>query len=164
MTEFRIVIDNPFGTDTYENTKKTYEWVVRTLKASHLAWLGVRMNCEFNTDKISCYCTGIRNFTEQAYQQGSYHFSAMWIAPHSVFRRKVISVTVQENAVVITTKNKEMLERFTTALKENETRDTVSNGNTLKDWCTAIAQSIVSNAVWILLTALGTSLAALLLA
>ena len=62
MADFSILIKNKFSVDTFENTKKTYEWIYNSLSEANLVKAKIKSNFLFDVGKITCTCDSFEEF------------------------------------------------------------------------------------------------------
>lgn len=73
MASFSMDIDNKFGLNTYQDTKNTYEWIVRAVEKSGYQNVKIESEFSFYISKMFCSCESINEFVENSYGQSDYN-------------------------------------------------------------------------------------------
>lgn len=127
MADFAQRIDNKYGTATYQDTKNTYDWIMKAIEKMN--FYSVKTSFGFYMGDISCFCNSIEEFIAYAYGQANYSFIAMNFTVES---EESLSISVDyDTQIRISAKSKNLLERTATSLKntalnEFEINDSIS--------------------------------------
>lgn len=161
MTNFTQQIDNPYGVDTYENVKKTYDWIYNTLKNGRFIPGFITSEFLFDIGAITCSCKNIRDFIENAYGQENYHHITMSINQISLLTRKAIFISVGPKNIRIAATNKQVLNSIVKSL-EKWPDEVVPKQTKIHQWSENIIQGLLTNWIWTILVALCAAIAAFL--
>lgn len=131
MATFWIKTKNKYSVDTYQNTKNTYDWIMKALTKGMLDFDDLDVDFLFTVAEITCSCNGIEEFIENAYGQVGYRLTQMAVT-FSVKEAGRVRISVEPNdCVSISTTTKSMLEKIVnllenTSLDETEANDPIS--------------------------------------
>lgn len=130
MATFWKEIRNRYSVDTYQNTKNTYDWITKALNKGNFDFDDLCTEFLFNVSDITCSCSGIEEFVENAYEQMEYHFARMSIFL-STDAENIHIIVDHDDRVSVSTKTKVLLERVInlledTSLDEAEASDPIS--------------------------------------
>ena len=131
MATFWKEIENIYGTQTYQDTKNTYDWVVKALQKGNFDCKTVHAEFLFNVSGLLCSCVGIEEFVENAYNQEGYSLTDIHFRLRTEDRGSV-NISVKYNDIIsVSTDSKVMLERVVnfienTTLDETEVNDPIS--------------------------------------
>ncbi len=189
MTSFKITIEGKYGVKTYQETKNTYDWIIRSLRKAGLDCTKLEIKFLFDLGAISCSCNSIEEFVSNAYGASEYSLTDMSICVVGNTTGVVFVSVNHKNQLYISVDNKNSLEHIVdllnkTTLSESEINEAVSvtfigsqynnapaisgNNNTvnitshneepkIKQWIKAVAQNILANWIWYLLTIAATA-------
>lgn len=153
MSDFSIKISNRYSVSTYENTKKTYNWIYHALKEAKLLKSPIESDFLFDVGKITCNCKKIQEFSESAYGETDYKLITMKLFQISKFGMDYIFVFVDSDGLRITSSNKSDLEKLIEILdKEPQAELENIKISKIKQWTEAILQNLIANWIWIVLT------------
>lgn len=161
MADFTTEIENPYGVDSYENTKKTYDWVYNALRTQKFVCAKIQSDFLFSIGNITCNCKNIREFTENAYGQENYHLIKMCIFQVKVFGNAKIFIHADSSGLRICANNKQILEKVVYSL-QNEFTDKHLQKSKVSQWGESILQGLLTNWIWATLVAGCTALFAFL--
>lgn len=161
MTNFTQQIDNPYGVDTYENVKKTYDWIHNTLKKGRFVPGFITSEFLFDIGAITCSCKNIRDFIENAYGQENYHHITMSINQISLLTRKAIFIYVETENIRVSATDKQVLDNVVKSLKKGPD-EAAPKQTKLGQWIEGIMQGLLTNGIWAILAALCAAIAAFL--
>lgn len=120
MGSFSQKIDHVFGVDTYENTKKTYDWIFTTMEKIQLVPCPIESSFLFDIGKISCGCASLEEFVDNAYGKSDFAFIRMDLS-QIVPRGPLLVAIVSQFDIQISASDIRMLESFANALKISAT-------------------------------------------
>ena len=113
MADFAQRIDNKYGTSTYQDTKNTYDWIMKAIQKMNFS--NVRTSFGFYMSDISCFCNNIEEFVAHAYGQANYSFISMDFTAGS---EESLYISVDcNNQIRVSAESKNLLERAVTSLK-----------------------------------------------
>lgn len=163
MATFWKKIKNKYSVKTYEDTKKSHDWVIKALQKARFDCTGLKAGFLFTVSGILCSCNGIEEFTENAFGYTDFRLTHVqidfWTKEHGH-----VSISLEhDNQVSISTESRIMLEEIITLLEktslDEETDDHTSvirlkmnDDFSIKQFFAGIAQNIASNFIWYLLT------------
>lgn len=128
MASFSQNIPVKYGVKSYQDTKNTYDWVMKSLSAGGFQDLKIETHFLFKISEISCSCGNIEEFIEYAYGQNDYSFTSM---NFDIKPQKgplwFIHVDSAQN-VCISTDTKQLLEKIVCLLK-NTSLDEIETNN-----------------------------------
>lgn len=118
MADFAQRIENKYGTDTYQDTKNTYDWIMKAIQKMNFS--NIRTSFGFYMGEISCFCNNIEEFVAHAYGQADYSFISMNFTVES---EESLFISVDSgNQIRVSAESKNLLERAVISLK-NTTLD-----------------------------------------
>ncbi len=131
MAHFSKKITNIYGVETYQNTKNTYDWLIKALNKGNFPEMQVDADFLFDVSEISCSCQDISEFVEHAFGQADYRLIVFHLAVYSEDKKIAFIVVDPFRGIGVTTDTKLMLERITnliegTSLDETEVNDPIS--------------------------------------
>ena len=127
VASFSQEIEGKYGIKTYQETKNTYDWVMKSLDKGGFKNLKVEAKFHFQTSEISCSCENIEEFIEYAYGQDDYALISMAFSVKSGdISLCYISVNYSSN-VYISTDTKNLLEKIVSLLKNTVLNETEEN-------------------------------------
>ena len=175
MATFWKDIENKYGVSTYQDTRNTYDWIMKALRIAGYNCNRIQTSFLFSISDITCSCDTIKEFTENAYGQQGYNLTQMtfrlW---HKISEMVIISVE-NNNMVKISTESKVLLETIvnllkSTSLEEKEHKDTIpvmlgegKEKSPFVQFWMGVFQTIMSNFIWLLLGAIVSALIAFFL-
>ena len=113
VADFAQRIDNKYGTATYQDTKNTYDWIMKAIQKMNFS--NVRTSFGFYMSDISCFCNNIEEFVAHAYGQANYSFISMDFTAGS---EESLYISVDcNNQIRVSAESKNLLERAVTSLK-----------------------------------------------
>lgn len=121
MATFSITIDNKYTTETYEGTKKTYQWIYDAMTEAKLIDSTIKESFLFDIGKVNCSCENIQEFIDNAYGQSDYDLIDMRLNQINLKDKKELHVSVQRDRVRITSDSKSNLEILVGILEKSET-------------------------------------------
>ena len=180
MADFNISIDNKYTTDTYENTKLTYQWIYNAMTEARIVNVKIKEEFMFDIGKLSCNCNSMQEFTDYAYGQDSFTLIEMKVYQINPWTGKYLFISVDDEDVRISTNNKTDLEKIVGILKREKISEekhidnyysisanniNINHGNNntinttyqncgeskLKQWFVAIIQNLLANWIWYVL-------------
>ncbi len=77
VASFSQQIEGKYGTKSYQDTKNTYDWIMKSLNRGEFQDLKVETYFLFDMSEITCSCESIEEFVEHAYGQSNYHLISM---------------------------------------------------------------------------------------
>lgn len=131
LASFSQNIPAKYGVKSYQDTKNTYDWIMKSLNKGEFLNLKIETSFLFNISEIFCSCKNIEEFVEHAYGQSGYSFTSM----HFEIESKGIPlwfISVDTiSGLRISTDTKTLLEKIvnllkSTSLDETETSDPIS--------------------------------------
>lgn len=131
MASFSQNIPIKYGVKSYQDTKNTYDWIMKSLNKGEFQDLKIETRFLFDISEISYSCENIEKFVEHAYGQNDYSFISMHLSIESKgVPLWFISVDTTPH-VRISTDTKTLLEKIvgllrSTSLDETETNDPIS--------------------------------------
>lgn len=120
MADFRIKIGNKYTTDTYENTKLTYQWIYNAMTEASIINAKIKETFMFYIGEICCSCNSMKEFTDNAYGQNSFELIQMKLFQIDISAEKQLFIYVDDKGISITTNNKADLEKMVSILKREE--------------------------------------------
>lgn len=131
MASFSQNIPIKYGVETYQDTKNTYDWIMKSLNKGGFQDLKIETDFLFDISKISCSCKNIEEFVEHAYGQNDYCFTSMYISIKSEGAPLCFISVNTIPGVRISTNKKILLEKIVsllgnTSLDETEAKDPIS--------------------------------------
>lgn len=84
MANFNQMIDGKYGVSTYQETKNTYEWIMKAIHSENYSILNYSEKFLFDIGKIGCSCHSFKEFVEIAYGQQDYSLISMDLHLHFV--------------------------------------------------------------------------------
>ena len=129
MASFSQKIENKYGIATYQDTKNTYDWIIKAIQK--IGFFDIETTFGFSASEISYHCGNIEEFVAHAYGQADYNFTSMDFTIKSESEELWIISVDFDNKLWISTKSKKLLERAVTSLKnttldESELNDPIS--------------------------------------
>lgn len=125
MADFSIPIKNKLSVDTFENTKKTYEWIYNSLSEANLVKAKIKSNFLFDVGKITCKCDSFEEFKKHAFGFSDFKLNRMSIFQITL-RNDNIHIYVDNSGLWISSNNKMYVEKLVQILN----KDTISNDTT----------------------------------
>lgn len=130
MASFSMDIDNKFGLNTYQDTKNTYEWIVRAVEKSGYQNVKIESEFSFYISKMFCSCESINEFVENAYGQSDYNPISIRCSICSQ-NTHLVSISGRADEISVYAGSKKVLEEIVnllqeTSLDENELNDPIS--------------------------------------
>ena len=126
MAEFSTTIKSKYSVDTFENTKKTYEWIYAAIKEAKLMKAKIKEDFLFNVGKITCSCDSIKEFTENTYGQLDYRLIYMKIFQIDIRSNSNLFVTVDNNGISISSNSKSNIEKIIQLLEKKPQKNGVT--------------------------------------
>ena len=119
MANFSKNIESKYGINTYEDTKKTYEWIEKSAKKWGGSKTTIDITFQFSLGNIMCTAHNIQEFCEITYGVDNYSFIALsgcvFVGKRKIYLDYLINFSITAN-------NKVDLESFINTL-ENTTLD-----------------------------------------
>ena len=125
MADFSILIKNKFSVDTFENTKKTYEWIYNSLSEANLVKAKIKSNFLFDVGKITCTCDSFEEFKKNAFGYSDFKLNRMSIFQITL-RNDNIHIYVDNSGLRVSSNNKMYVEKLIQILN----KDTIANDTT----------------------------------
>ena len=72
MARFSQTIQSKYGVSTYQETKNTYDWLIKAIHSLEYSDLEMIEDFLFNIGEIGCSCDNITEFINNAYGQENY--------------------------------------------------------------------------------------------
>ena len=164
MATFWKDTKNKYGVSTYQETKNSYDWIIKALQKGNLNINDMKAEFLFKTSGILCSCKGISEFTENAYGHSDFKLNHYHITIWPT-KTDMIHIDVKhDNRISVSTESRGMLEVVinlleSTTLDESEFDKPISviqletkGDSQIKQFCTGILQNVASNFIWYLLT------------
>lgn len=130
MANYSIDIMHKYGTKSYQETKNTYEWVLKAFAKSNIDIFSKDEEFSFNIGKLHCHTTSFEEFVENAYGCDGYDFCGFYIY---VFDEKkiILSVRCSTDKLSVSSESKALIETVVTSLEstsldEAEVNDPIS--------------------------------------
>ena len=79
LTSFSQTIGCKYGIKSYQDTKNTYDWILKSIYKMRKAPGNINSSFNFCTGNISCSCKSIEEFVENAYGAHMFSLSTMHI-------------------------------------------------------------------------------------
>ena len=125
MADFSLLIKNKFSVDTFENTKKTYEWIYNSLSEANLVKAKIKSNFLFDVGKITCTCDSFEEFKKHAFGYSDFKLNRMSIFQITL-RNDNIHIYVDNSGLRVSSNNKMYVEKLIQILN----KDTIANDTT----------------------------------
>ena len=161
MATFWKKIKNKHEIKTYQDTKDSYDWIMKALQKGDFDSTSMEAKFLFTVSGILCSCKGIEEFTENAYGYSDYKLNNFCIS-FWPGESGLVSITAKSgNEVSISTESRVLLEEIVKLLESTYLDDEAANTtlvvkmekeSTIRDFLTGIAQNIASNLIWYILT------------
>lgn len=161
MGNFTQPINNPYGVDTYENAKKTYDWIYSTLKNGRFIHGFITSDFLFDIGEITCSCKNVREFINNAYGQENYNHITMSINQISLLARRAIFIYAGTENIRVTATDKQVLDNVVKSLKKGPA-EVVPKQTKMHQWIEGIIQGLLTNWIWAVLVALFAAIATFL--
>lgn len=131
MASFSQTIEGKYGVVTYQETKNTYDWIMKSIGKGGFEKLKVATTFQFDISEISCSCESLEEFVSCAYGQNDYSFIAMTFNVYSGDKSLCYISVSYSSKVRISTDTKYLLENIVgllkdTSLNEVEVDDSIS--------------------------------------
>ena len=126
MANFSQRIENKYGIATYQDTKNTYDWIMKAL--SKMSFIDVKTRFSFSASEISCTCDSIEEFVSYAYGQADYSFTFMNFAIESESDELWFVFVDFDNLICVSTESKTLLEKAVNSLKNTTLDEPEING------------------------------------
>lgn len=131
MAKFNQKIDSKYGVNTYQETKNTYDWLMKVIHSEDYSKLRIEEHFNFDIGKIGCVCDNFTEFVENAYGQEDYSFTAMSLSLYFSSEEPIFIHVSPSGNVSISAGNKTLLSRIVeklenTNLASNEINDSIS--------------------------------------
>ena len=121
MARFSKNIELKYGIKTYEETKKSYDWIEKSAKK----WGGEEANISisflFDLGDISCVATNIQEFSEITYGAQGYKLTSFYGSVHKGDNR--ISINCMFGTLSISADSRVELEEFLNVLNKTSLED-----------------------------------------
>lgn len=124
MARFSEELAGKYGVKTYQETKNTYDWILKSLQKGGFCDLKTDVNFLFKISQIMCSCTGIEEFSENAYGQEGYALNNFDIAAYADNIRLAFIYVAHNNSVSVSTDSKVLLEKIVKLLQETSLEET----------------------------------------
>ena len=171
MATFWKDIKNKYSVKTYEDTKKSHDWVIKALQKATFDCSDLKSDFLFTVSGILCSCKGVEEFTENAFGYTDFRLNHIYISfwPKDYGH---VSISIEhDNQVSISTESRIMLEEIITLLEKTSIdeeqgdhtsviRVKMDDDFSIKQFFAGIVQNIASNFIWYLLTLLAGGLLA----
>ena len=141
MASFKKKIKNIYGANTYQDTKNTYDWIIKALHKGDFPKLVINSEFLFDISEISCSCEGITEFVENAYGQAGYSLTSFNLSVYSEKKRIAFVIVDSFCGVRISTDSKVMLERIVNLI-ENTSLDEIEVNNPIS---VAYVEKLINN-------------------
>ena len=131
LASFSQSIPIKYGVKSYQDTKNTYDWIMKSLDKGKFQDLKVETSFQFDISEISCSCANIEEFVDLAYGQSNYKFITMNFRIESKGGPLWFISVDTICQVRISAENKSLLEKVVgllknTSLNETEVNDPIS--------------------------------------
>ena len=110
MANFQIKIKNKYSVTTYEDTKKTYDWICNAINTVKIINAKKQESFLFDIGKVTCTCDNIEEFIENAYGQAEYNLIQMKVFQIDPINNQNLFVFADKQGIVISSNNKKNLE------------------------------------------------------
>ncbi|MCM1189271.1 MAG: hypothetical protein NC541_08230 [bacterium] len=124
VASFSQVISNKYGTKTYQDTKNTYDWIMKALNTGEFQGLKVNTNFWFDISEITYSCENIEEYVEYAYGQNDYSFTAMDFQIESSGISTWFIHVQTDSKISISTDTKNLLEKIVVLLRNTSLDET----------------------------------------
>lgn len=127
LASFSQSIPGKYGVKSYQETKNTYDWIMKSLYKGGFQDLEVDTDFLFDMAEITCSCKGLEEFVEHAYGQDNYSLISMDFKIQSKgISRWYISMD-GSSKINIRTNTKILLEKVIDLLKDTSLDETEVN-------------------------------------
>lgn len=99
MARFSQTIDGKYGVKTYQETKKTYDWIVKAIAAGNYLSSQKQEDFYFSIGGINCSCKSIAEFTENAYGQENFSLISLTVTTCDK-KGNIISFSVHDDGKI----------------------------------------------------------------
>lgn len=128
MASFSQNISGKYGVKSYQDTKKTYDWIMKSLNKGGFENLKVTTEFLFDISEITCKCKNIEEFVEHAYGQSDYNLVSMDFTIKSEGIPLWFIIVDSSSRIRISTDTKSLLEKIVGLLKNTSLDGTEKNG------------------------------------
>lgn len=191
MTSFSKEIKSPYGTESFNDIKDNYNWIINALNKMSNSTPQIQSEFLFYIGDIYCSTDSFSEFTENAY--GASDFKIISFTIRAEFSDERITIHYLTNLAVKANK-RESLEQIvsilesTSADEKKETTTITYNDSvivqgdnnilasnsvvsvnqekpqsTIRKWLSSIGQNIVANGIWYLLCLVGGAIITMLI-
>lgn len=131
MASFSQTIQGKYGVKSYQDTKNTYDWIMKSLEKGKFLNLEVSTEFLFWISEIRCKCNNIIEFTEHAYGQKDYRLISMHFSITSTEEGLWFLSVDSNSSIGISANSKSLLEKIvgllrSTFLDKTEKNDPIS--------------------------------------
>lgn len=131
LTSFYQTIKGKYGVKTYQETKNTYDWILKAVQKANFKIAKINSRFLFDIGKISCSCSTIEEYVENAYGAVEYSLTSMAIDAYSDKGREIYLSVDSSNQIYISASNRNRLEKMVqllndTGLEQSEISDSIS--------------------------------------
>lgn len=127
LASFSQSISAKYGTKCYQDTKNTYDWIVKSLNKGGFQDLKIETDFLFDISEISYSCERVEEFVEYAYGQSDYSLISMNFRIESKEKRLCSIYVNSVSNVRISTDSKNLLEKVVNVLKHTSLDETEPN-------------------------------------
>ncbi|MBR3887756.1 MAG: hypothetical protein IKJ32_01525 [Clostridia bacterium] len=118
MANFTQKIKSKYNVNTYEETKKAYEWIVYSIEKLKLSNKKTEVEFYFYTGDIGCECNSLEEFTKYAYGQDRYRLITLKVMQYQNDGKSIIYASCFGSEVYLSTEDKMILEKVVKSLEE----------------------------------------------
>lgn len=127
MASFSQDIPVKYGVKSYQDTKNTYDWIMKSLNKGGFQEAKIETKFLFHISEILCSCESIEEFVEHAYGQNEYSFISMNFAIQPKGMPLWFISVDNILGVRISTDTKSLLEKAVNLLKNTSLDETEAN-------------------------------------
>lgn len=127
MANYSIDIKHKYGTKSYQETKNTYEWILKAFAKSNIDISHKKEDFSFYMGKLHCSTTSFEEFVENAYGCDGYDLGRFQIY---VFEKGeiILSVHCSTDKLSISSESKAMIETVVNSLESTSLDEAEING------------------------------------
>lgn len=118
MASFSQTIQGKHGVKTYQETKNTYDWIIKAIRHIYTEHIHVDLNFLFDIGEITCSCTTIEEFIENAYGCSEYFLNHINFYVFKNHIRVAFIMINHRNEISVSSGTKIELERIVRSLNE----------------------------------------------
>ena len=127
MASFSKKVKTKYGVSTYEETKNTYDWILKAIGEREFSNLSVEARFLFHLSSIVVSCESIEEFCENAYGYEGYSLISAGISSYSDKKRIAHFIIDYDGMISISTESKVVLEKIESLLIQTSLDETEIN-------------------------------------